>query len=83
MSAARCDETTMEKSLLLKLSGMARLWYLALSPGSVYSWEQLRKQLHADFEGNETMEVTATELYALVQGPHESIQAFQKHFTGV
>ena len=83
VSAAGGDDATMAKGLLLKLSGMARSWYLALPPGSVYSWEQLRGQLHADFQGNETKAVTAAELYALAQGPRETIRDFQKRFAGV
>lgn len=62
---------------------MARSWYLALTRGLVYSLEQLRQELHADFQGNETKEVTAAELYALVHGSRESICAFQKHFAGI
>lgn len=82
-STAGGNETTMAKCLLLKLSGMARSWYLALALGSVYSWEQLRHQLHANFQGNETKEVTAAELYALIQSPRKSICDFQKCFASI
>lgn len=73
MSIVGGDETTMPNNLLIKLSGMARSWYLVLAPGWVYSWEQLRQQLHANFYGNKTKEVTTAKLYALVQGPYLSI----------
>lgn len=77
------DETTMARGLLLRLFGMARSWYLVLGLGSVYSWEQLRHQRHADFHGNKTKEVTVAEPYAIVQSPHESIRDFQRRFTGI
>jgi len=48
----------MAKAFIMAVKGIAKSWYASLEPGSVYSWEQLRKNLVANFQGNRPKEET-------------------------
>lgn len=46
------NRTTMAKSLLMVVTGIARTWYTTLEPGRMFSWDQLKNVLLENFQGN-------------------------------
>jgi hypothetical protein len=45
------DETTLAKSLVMAVKGLAQHWYSSLKSKSIHSWEQLKTILLVDFQG--------------------------------
>jgi len=49
IASAGGNETVMAKSFVIAAEGDALGWYSMLRPGSIYSWENLRDKILANF----------------------------------
>jgi hypothetical protein len=65
------------------LSGPARTWLMNLTPGSVYSWEELYARFVANFASAYQQHGVEAHLHAVRQEPGETLRKFISHFTKV
>jgi hypothetical protein len=65
------------------LSGPARTWLMNLTPGSVYSWEELCAQFVANFASAYQQHGVEAHLHAVRQEPWETLRKFISRFTKV
>jgi hypothetical protein len=65
------------------LSGPARTWLMNLTPGSVYSWEELCARFVANFASAYQQPGVEAHLHAVRQEPGETLWKFISHFTKV
>ena len=62
-ASAGGNETVMAKSFVITTEGDALAWYSMLRPGSIYSWENLRDKILANFQGFAAESLTSTDLF--------------------
>jgi hypothetical protein len=65
------------------LIGPARTWLMNLTPGSIYSWEELCAWFTANFASAYQQHGVEAHLHAVRQEPGEALRAFISHFTKV
>jgi hypothetical protein len=65
------------------LSGPTRTWLMNLTPGSIYSWEELCAWITANFASAYQQHGVVAHLHAVRQEPGETLRAFISHFTKV
>jgi hypothetical protein len=65
------------------LSGPARTWLMNLTPGSVYSWEELCARFVANFASAYQQHGVEAHLHAMRQEPGETLRKFISRFTKV
>jgi hypothetical protein len=65
------------------LSGPARTWLMNLTPGSIYSWEELCVRFIANFASAYQQHGMEAHLHAVRQEPGETLWAFISRFTKV
>jgi hypothetical protein len=65
------------------LTGPARVWLMNLTPGSVYSWEELCARFIANFASAYQQHGVEAHLHAARQEPGETLRAFISRFTKV
>jgi hypothetical protein len=65
------------------LSGPARTWLMNLTPGSVYSWEELCARFVANFASSYQQHGVEAHFHALRQEPGETLRKFISRFTKV
>jgi hypothetical protein len=65
------------------LSGPAWTWLMNLTPGSVYSWEELGAWFVANFASAYQQHGVEAHLHAVRQEPGETLQKFISRFTKV
>jgi hypothetical protein len=65
------------------LSGPARTWLMNLTPGSVYSWEELCVWFVANFASAYQQHGVEAHLHAVRQEPEETLRKFISRFTKV
>jgi hypothetical protein len=65
------------------LSRPARTWLMNLSPGSIYSWEELCVRFTANFASAYQQHGVEAHLHALRQEPGETLRTFISRFTKV
>jgi hypothetical protein len=65
------------------LSGPARTWLMNLTPGSVYSWEELCAWFVANFASAYQQHGVEAHLHAMRQEPRETLRKFISRFTKV
>jgi hypothetical protein len=65
------------------LSGPARTWLVNLTPGSVYSWEELCARFVANFASADQQHGVEAHLHAVRQEPRETLRKFISRFTKV
>jgi hypothetical protein len=65
------------------LTGPARTWLMYLTPGSVYSWEELCARFTATFASAYQQHGVEAHLHAVRQEPGETLRAFISRFTKV
>jgi hypothetical protein len=65
------------------LSGPARTWLMNLTPGSVYSWEELCAWFVANFASAYQQHGVEAHLHAVRQEPGETLRKFISRFTKV
>jgi hypothetical protein len=83
ITAAGGDTTVMATYFHVALSGPARTWLMNLTPGSMYSWEELCARFIANFAGAYQQHGVEAHLHAVRQEPRETLLTFISRFTKV
>jgi hypothetical protein len=83
ITAADGDTTVMATYFHVALSGLARTWLMNLSPGSIYSWEELYARFTTNFASAYQQHGVEAHLHAVRQEPEETLRAFISRFTKV
>jgi hypothetical protein len=83
ITAAGGNTTVMATYFHVVLSGPARTWLMNLTPGSVYSWEELCAWFVANFASAYQQHGVAAHLHAVRQEPGETLRKFISRFTKV
>jgi hypothetical protein len=83
ITAVGGDTTVMETYFHVFLFGPARTWLMNLTPGSIYSWEELRAWFAANFASAYQRHGVEAHLHAVRQEPGETLRTFISHFTRV
>jgi len=55
-------------------------WYSMLRPGSIYSWENLRDKILANFQGFAVESLTSTDLFQCRQSQGEALREYFQRF---
>jgi hypothetical protein len=83
ITAAGGNTTVMETYFHVALSGPARTWLMNLTPGSVYSWEELCARFVANFASAFQQHGVEAHLHVVRQEPEETLRKFISCFTKV
>jgi hypothetical protein len=83
ITAAGGNTTVMATYFHVALSGPARTWLMNLTPGSVYSWEELYARFMANFASAYQQHGVEAHLHAVRQEPGETLRKFISRFTKV
>jgi hypothetical protein len=83
ITAVGGDTTVMATYFHVALSGPAWTWLMNLTPGSVYSWEELCARFTANFASAYQQHGVEAHLHAVRQEPRETLRAFISRFTKV
>jgi hypothetical protein len=83
ITAAGGDTAVMATYFHVALSRPARTWLMNLTPGSIYSWEELCARFTANFASAYQQHGVEAHLHAVRQEPGETLQAFISRFTKV
>jgi hypothetical protein len=82
MAAGR-NTVVMASYFHVALTGPARTWLMNLTPGSIYSWEELCARFTANFASAYQQHGVDAHLHAVRQEPGETLRAFIARFTKV
>jgi hypothetical protein len=82
-TAAGGNTTVMASYFHVALTGSARTWLMNLTPGSIYSREELCARFTANFASAYQQHGVEVHLHAVRQEPRETLRAFISHFTKV
>jgi hypothetical protein len=83
ITAAGGNTAVMTSYFHVALTGPARTWLMNLTPGSVYSWEELYARFTANFASVYQQHSVEAHLHAVRQEPRETLRAFISRFTKV
>jgi hypothetical protein len=83
ITAAGGNTAVMATYFHVALSGATRTWLINLTPGSVYSWEELCMRFVANFASAYQQHGVEAHLHAVRQEPGETLQKFISRFTKV
>jgi hypothetical protein len=83
ITAAGRNTAVMASYFHVALTGPARTWLMNLTPGSVYSWEELCARFIANFASAYQQHGVEAHLHAVRQEPKETLRAFISRFTKV
>jgi hypothetical protein len=83
ITAAGGNTAVMATYFHVALSGPARTWLMNLTPGSVYSWEELCARFVANFASAYQQHGVEAHLHAVRQEPGETLRKFISRFTKV
>jgi hypothetical protein len=83
ITAAGGDTAVMATYLHVALSGRARTWLMNLTPGSIYSWEELCARFIANFTSAYQQHGVEAHLHVVRQEPRETLRAFISRFIKV
>jgi hypothetical protein len=83
ITAAGGNTTVMATYFHVALSGPAQTWLMNLTPGSVYSWEELCARFIANFASAYQQHGVEAHLHAVRQEPGETLRKFISRFTKV
>jgi hypothetical protein len=81
ITAAGGDTAVMATYFHVALSGPTRTWLMNLTPGSIYSWEELYARFTANFASAYQRHGVEAHLHAVRQEPGETLWAFISRFT--
>jgi hypothetical protein len=81
ITAAGGDTAIMATYFHVALSGPARTWLMNLTPGSIYSWEELCARFAANFASAYQWHGVEAHLHAVRQEPGETLRTFISRFT--
>jgi hypothetical protein len=83
ITAAGGDTAIMATYFHVALSGPARTWLMNLTPGSIYSWEELCARFTTNFDSAYQQHGVEAHLHAVRQESGETLRAFISRFTKV
>jgi hypothetical protein len=83
ITAAGGNTAVMATYFHVALSGPARTWLMNLTPGSIYSWEELCARFTANFTSAYQQHGVEAHLHAVRQEPRETVRTFISRFTKV
>jgi hypothetical protein len=83
ITAAGGNTAVMATYFHVALSGPARTWLMNLTPGSVYSWEELCARFITNFASAYQQHGVEAYLHAVRQDPGETLRTFISRFTKV
>jgi hypothetical protein len=83
ITAAGGDTAVMATYFHVALSGSAQTWLMNLTPGSIYSWEELCARFTANFASAYQRHGVEAHLHAVRQEPGETLRTFISRFTRV
>jgi hypothetical protein len=83
ITAAGGNTPVMASYFHIALTGPARTWLMNLTPGSVYSWEELCAWFTTNFASAYQQHGVEAHLHVVRQEPGETLQAFISRFTKV
>jgi hypothetical protein len=83
ITAAGGDTIVMATYFHVALSGPAQTWLVNLTPGSIYSWEELYAWFTTNFASTYQRHGVEAHLNAVRQEPGESLRTFISRFTRV
>jgi hypothetical protein len=83
ITATGGNTTVMATYFHVALSGPARTWLMNLTPGSVYSWEELCARFVVNFASAYQQHGVEAHLHAVRQEPGETVRKFISRFTKV
>jgi hypothetical protein len=63
VALARGNGTVLAKSFVIEVEGDALSWYSTLKPRTIYSLENLRDKILANFKGFTSESLTSTDLF--------------------
>ena len=63
VDSAGGNEAVLAKSFVIAAEGDVLAWYSMLKPSSVYSWEDLRDKILANFKGFTSESLTSMDLF--------------------
>jgi hypothetical protein len=67
VATARGNDSVLAKSFVIAAGGDALVWYSMLKPSTIYSWENLRDKILANFKGFSSESLTSTDLFQCKQ----------------
>lgn len=77
------DDSTMDKSLIMAVMGIAWTWYTTLEPWRIFCWDQLKNTFLENFQANYDDPVTARHLFVVKKGAKESLRSYVRRFIHV
>jgi hypothetical protein len=83
ITAAGGNTVVMASYFHVALTGLTRTWLMNLTPGSVYSWEELCAWFTANFSSAYQQHGVEDHLHVVRQEPGETLRAFITRFTKV
>jgi hypothetical protein len=83
ITATGGDTAVMATYFHVALSGPTQTWLMNLTPGSIYSWEELYAWFIANFASAYQQHGVEAHLHAVRQEPGETLRAFISRFTKV
>jgi hypothetical protein len=83
ITTAGGDTVVMATYFHVALSGPVRNWLMNLTPGSIYSWEELCAWFTTNFTNAYQWHGVEAHLHAVRKEPEETLWAFISHFTKV
>ncbi|XP_066341333.1 uncharacterized protein [Miscanthus floridulus] len=80
VASASGDDAILAKSFVIAAEGDALAWYSMLKPSTVYSWENLRDKILANFKGLAAQSLTSTDLFQCKQMQGETLHDYFRKF---
>jgi hypothetical protein len=74
------DETTLAKSFIISLEGVAANWYATLKPWSIQSWHHHREKFQVNFHGFQADLSTEEDFLSCAQYEKEALSDFCRRF---
>ncbi|XP_066334108.1 uncharacterized protein [Miscanthus floridulus] len=80
VASAGGNEAVLAKSFVIAAEGDALAWYSMLKPSSVYSWEDLRDKILANFKGFTSESLTSMDLFQCKKNQEEALKDYFQKF---
>ncbi|XP_066333769.1 uncharacterized protein [Miscanthus floridulus] len=74
------DDAVLAKSFIIAAEGDELAWYSMLKPSTVYSWENLRDKILANFKGLAAQSLTSIDLFQCKQMQGETLHDYFQKF---
>jgi len=80
IASAGGNDSVLAKSFVIAAEGDALAWYSMLKPSTIYSWENLRDKILANFKGFASESLTASDLFQCKQEQGEPLKEYFQKF---